>query len=59
MVDEAEKEAAAKIAPASKSQLLEWIKTASDLISKNTQSVKKSFESLTTMIKEMIQHMLT
>ena len=42
-VDEAEKEAA-KIAPASKSQLLEWIKTASDLIDKNTKSIKKSFE---------------
>ena len=44
MVDEAEKGTASKIAPASKTQLLEWIKTASDLINKNTESIKKSFE---------------
>ena len=44
MVDEAEKGTASKIAPASKTQLLEWIKAASDLIDKNTESIKKSFE---------------
>ena len=44
MVDEAEKGVVSKITRASKSILLEWIKTASDLVEKKPKTVEKSFE---------------
>ena len=44
MVDEAEKGVTTKITPASKSQMLEWIKEANDRVESKPNTVKKSFE---------------
>ena len=43
MVTEAET-GVAKISPASKAVLMEWIKTAADLVEKNPNTIKKSFQ---------------
>lgn len=44
MVDEAENGVYSKITPASKTLLMEWMKTASDLVDTRPITIKKSFE---------------